>query len=100
MRELDLSVAPEFLVLRRLLQTRVPSARTELAMRAAAGDRLVVDQPIDLQKLLDVVREFQRIERECEPPDVDAEAKLAIVERELVQILRAESDGGARGSAS
>jgi hypothetical protein len=88
MRELDLAVAPEFLVLRRLLQTRAPAARAELAVRACAGDRLVSDLTVDLSELLSVVREFMRIEAACEPPDNDAQAKLAVVERELSSLAR------------
>lgn len=93
MRELDLPVAVEFLILRRLMQTRAPAARAELAARAAAGDRLVTDYAVDLEKLLEVVREFRRIEDGCEPRDEDARAKLALIERELAALERAGAGG-------
>lgn len=95
MRELDLAVAPEFLVLRRLMQIRAPAARAELAARATAGDRLVTDRAVDLEKLLEVVREFARIEAACEPPDKEAKAKLTLVERELAGLLGAGAGGAA-----
>ncbi|KAJ1629659.1 hypothetical protein T492DRAFT_1009135 [Pavlovales sp. CCMP2436] len=95
MRELDLPVAPEFVVLRRLLQMRAPAARTALAARATAGDKLVTDRPVDLPKLIDVVREFRRIEVECAEPDEEAASKLAIVERELIALARTGGGGSA-----
>ncbi|KAG8464339.1 hypothetical protein KFE25_003402 [Diacronema lutheri] len=95
MRELDLPVAPEFVILRRLLQMRAPAARTELAARAAAGDHFVSRQAIDLEKLLEVVREFRGIEETCDTRDADVVSKLAVVEREVAALVRNGTGGSA-----
>lgn len=95
MRELDLPVAAELIILRRLLQTRAPSARRELASRAAAGDRLVTDQPVDVEKMLEVVREFRAMEENESEPDREAAQKLGVIERELAALLRDGTNGAA-----